>query len=373
MDLNAYLPAPKKKEARVEQKAAAKKAKGKKPGGWSEDPFDLTPLSKAKGDVQIRIASTRYRDLVIQRGRITAALAGGVMKTSIDELKLADGIVGATATLDASGKVAALNYQISVAGIQSRPLLKAFADMDRLSGKADFEAKGKARGGNQKELVGSLNGDGRFKFLDGAIHGINLAAALRKVKTLGLGSSENEKTDFAELSASFVIKNGVLDNRDFKMLAPLIRLSGEGLVLMPLRTIDYQVEAKLVASLKGQGGGDALAGLPIPIRLRGPWDNVAYKVDWKSVFSLAAKDPTRLKNMPKDLRQMGKNFGVALPVSKIPGTEKLGEFFKNIPGLSKDKGAPETSKTEPSGKQPEQEKAPSVPDPLKSLKGLFGK
>lgn len=116
-----------------------------------------------------------------------------------------------------------------------------------------------------------------------------------------------------------------------------------------------------------------MAGLPIPIRLQGPWDNVAYKVDWKSVFSLAAKDPTRLKNMPKDLRQMGKNFGVALPVPKIPGTEKLGEFFKNIPGLSKDKGALETPKTEPSGKQPEQEKAPSVPDPLKSLKGLFGK
>jgi AsmA protein len=295
------------------------------------------------------------------------------MKTSIDELKLADGTVGATATLDASGKVAALNYQISVAGIQSRPLLKAFADMDRLSGKADFEAKGKARGGNQKELVGSLNGDGRFKFLDGAIHGINLAAALRKVKTLGLGSSEKEKTDFAELSASFVIKNGVLDNRDFKMLAPLIRLSGEGLVLMPPRTIDYQVEAKLVASLKGQGGGDALSGLPIPIRLQGPWDNLAYKVDWKSVFSDAAKDPERLKNMPEDLRQMGKNFGVDMPISEIPGTGKLSDVIKSVPGLSEGKGAPETSKTEPSGKQPEQEKALSVPDPLKSLKGLFGK
>lgn len=373
MDLNAYLPPQKKKKARVEKKAAAKKGEQKKPGGWSEDPFDLTPLSKAKGDVQVKIGPTRYRDLVIQRGRMTAALAGGVMKTSIDELKLADGSVGATATVDASGKVAALNYQISVAGVQSRPLLKAFAGTDRLSGKAEFEARGKARGGNQKELVESLNGDGRFKFLDGAIHGINLAAALRKAKTLGLGSSEKEKTDFAELSASFVIKNGVLDNRDFKMLAPLIRLSGEGLVPMPPRTINYQVQAKLVASTKGQGGSDALAGLAIPIRLQGPWDNVAYKVDWKSVFSLAAKDPARLKNMPKDLRQMGKNFGVPLLVPKIPGTKKLGDIFKNIPGLSRDKGAPETSKTEPSGEKPEQEKAPSVPDPLKSLKGLFGK
>ena len=373
MDLNAYLPPEKKKKAKVKKRATAKKAEQKKPGGWSEEPFDLTPLSKTNGDVQVKIASVRYRDLVIQSGRMAATLAGGILKTSIDELKLADGTVSASATLDGSGSGAAIDYQISVAGVQSRPLLKAFAGTDRLSGKALFEAKGKAKGGNQKELVESLNGNGRFKFLDGAIHGINLAASLRKVKTLGFGGSEKKKTDFAELSGSFVIKQGVLDNRDFKILAPLVRLGGEGLVSMPPRTIDYQIEAKLVASLKGQGGGDAMAGLPIPIRLKGPWDSVDYKVDWKSFFGLAAKDPARLKNMPADLRQMGKKFGVPLTVPKIPGTEKLGEVFKNIPGLSKDKGAPETSKTEPSGKQPEQEKAPSLPDPLKSLKGLFGK
>ena len=95
---------------------------------------------------------------------------------------------------------------------------------------------------------------------------------------------------------------------------------------------------------------------------------VDYKVDWKSFFSLAAKDPARLKNMPADLRDMGKNFGVPLTVPKIPGSEILGGVLEKIPGFSTGKKAPELS-----GEQPKQEKAPSETDPLKSLKGLFGR
>jgi AsmA protein len=392
MDLNSYLPPSKDKDTKGKKKAARKpkKTAAKEPAGWSEEPLDLTPLSKAKGDIKVKIAATRYGDLLIKHGLITAALAGGVLKTSIDELKLAEGTIGANATLGASGQTATVEYQISVAGVEARPLLKTFAGTDRLSGKAEFEAKGKARGRNQKELVKSLNGDGRFKFLDGAIHGINLAAALRKTQTLGFGDTKAEKTDFAELSGSFVIKNGVLDNRDFKMLAPVIRLAGQGVVPMPPRTIDYQVEAKLVPSLKGQGGQDAIAGLPIPIKLTGPWENVAYKVDWKSVFSAAAKDPTRLKNMPEELRNIGKNFGAEFPVPK-----KFSDVIGSVPGLSKGKDAQDQSagaatqggagsavdqlkgliqpKTEPSTEEPKEEKAPSVPDPVKSLKGLFGR
>ncbi len=372
MDLNAYLPPPKKKDTGADQKADVNKAGADKRKGWSEEPLNLTLLSGKKADVQLKVASIRYRDLVIQQGRVTTVLDRGVLKTSIDELKLAEGAVGATLTVDASDQSAALDYTVSVKGVEARPILKVFAGTDRLSGTTEFQTKGQAKGRSQKELVGSLNGNGQFKFLNGAIHGINLAAALRRAKTLGLGGSESEKTDFAELSGSFVIKNGVLENRDLKMLAPLVRLTGEGLVPVPPQTIDYKVEAKLVASLEGQGGQDALAGLPIPIRIQGPWDKIEYNADWKSVFSLAAKDPARLKNMPKDMRQMSENLGVKMPIPKVPGIEKPGAVLENIPGLSKDKGVLEKSKPAPAGDDPKKEKGPAS-TPLDSIKGLFGK
>ena len=356
-NLNAYLPAP-----AAGKKAPAKSKTGKqRPSGWSEEPLDLSPLSKANGDVDVKIGTIRYKDLLIQSGRIRVSIANGVLTTSVEQLKLAEGTISATAKIDASKPAAVLDYQASITGVEARKLLKTFADNDRLSGKANFQAKGKARGRNQKELVESLNGDGKFKFIDGAIHGINLAAPLRKAKTLGIGASgsEAQKTDFAELSGSFTIKNGLLENRDFKMLAPLIRLSGAGVVPLPPQQVDYLVTAKLVASIKGQGGGDALAGLPIPIKVKGPWSNVGYGVDWKSVFSKAALDPERLKNMPTDLRESAKGFGVDLPAMKIPGTEFLKGLFQ--------------PKQEQPVEQTKEQEAPAAPDPLKSLRGLFGK
>ncbi len=389
-NLNAYLPAP-----AAEKKAPAKPKTGKqRPGGWSEEPLDFSPLSKANGDIDVKIGTIRYKDLLIQNGRIRVSIANGVLTTSIEQLKLAEGTISATAKIDASKPAAVLDYQASITGVEARKLLKTFADNDRLSGKANFQTRGKARGRTQKELVESLNGDGRFKFIDGAIHGINLAATLRKAKTLGIGASggEAQKTDFAELSGSFTIKNGLLENRDFKMLAPLIRLSGTGVVPLPPQQVDYLVTAKLVASIKGQGGGDALAGLPIPIKVKGPWSNVGYGVDWKSVFSKAMLDPERLKNMPTDLRDSAKGFGVDLPALKMPGTEGI---FKGIPGLPQGSGSQEgPTAAKPSGEtgsaveqlkgliqpkqeqpveQPKEQEAPVAPDPLKSLKGLFGK
>jgi AsmA protein len=250
----------------------------------------------------------------------------------VEQLKLAEGTISATAKIDASKPVAVLDYQASITGVEARKLLKTFADNDRLSGKAAFQAKGKARGRNQKELVESLNGDGKFKFLDGAIHGINLAATLRKAKTLGVGASagETQKTDFAELSGSFTIKNGLLENRDFKMLAPLVRLSGKGIVPLPPQQVDYLVTAKLVASVKGQGGSDE-----------------------------------RLKNMPTDLRESAKGFGVELPALGIPGSELLKGLFQ-----PKQQPAEQTKEQEaPAAPEPSPE---PLPDPLKSLKGLFG-
>jgi AsmA protein len=342
----------------------------------------------------VEVVSLTYRDLLFEKGVATVNLAGGVMTAKLDGLQAADGTVSADATLDASQPVAALVYHATAAGVQARPMMTSLTGNDRLSGTADFEASGEARGRNQKELVESLNGDGQFKFLDGAIHGINLAATLRNAKTLGFGGSGDaaEKTDFAELSGTYTIKNGVLENSDFKMLAPLLRLKGEGLVPMPPREVDYDVEATLVATLEGQSGKEGLTGLPIPISITGPWEKPSYSVDWARVFQEAALDPERLKNMPDDLRDLGKDLGVDLA---IPGVEEgsLGDALKAVPGLSGDSKSGEEAATSsegsldvlkqlaPKSEEPAaevgggqaQEPAPAPEDSLKKgLKGLFG-
>ncbi len=395
LDLDAYLPPPAKGPAGQPAGQPAAPAQG-----WSTEPFDLAPLAQVDADLRIETGPVKYRGLVIERSRIVALLKDAALTATVEELVLAGGRVGAALALDASGAAAALSYQVNVDGVQAKPVLKALADNDRLSGTMQFATRGQARGRNQLELVSSLNGDGSLTFLDGAIAGINLAAALRKARTLGFDAAagERQKTDFAELGGTFTITNGVIDNRDFKMLAPLVRVLGAGLVPMPPRTIDYRVEAKLVASLAGQGGKDALAGLSIPIHVTGTWDNPSYNVDYASMLRQAALDPERLANMPSDLMGMAEGLGIPLKLPTLPsGGETggvggaigaaIGGALGVLPGGSSGEQAtapapapaPGTTTEGSSGgllgtleqilkpKEPQEE-----PAPLKMLKGLFG-
>ncbi|HYB10488.1 MAG TPA: AsmA family protein [Alphaproteobacteria bacterium] len=374
-DLNAYLP-PENKSAAPQPKGAAPAAPGaapsaQQPSGWSTEPLDLSALHNANGQVLVQLAGIGYRDLSISQGQIKSTLKDGVLKLTVEKLALAQGTITSDATLDGSGPAAKLDYQATVNNVQALPLLKTFADTSRLSGTMNFQTNGKASGKSEKELVETLNGAGQFKITDGAIHGINLAATLRQAGTLGLSNSANEKTDFAELSGTFTIKDGVVDNRDMQMLAPVIRLTGAGTVPMPPQTVDYAVEAKLVGTLQGQGGAQSLDGLPIPIKITGSWNNPNYQVDWKSVFTEMAKDPSRMKNLPANLQGAAKGFGVNVPGAAAGGA--TGGILNSIPGLAPPPSSTGGSTAQPSG-QPAQ---PSGQQPSNSpvqnvIKGLFG-
>src|SRR5262249_50231933 len=159
----------------------------------------------------------------------------------------------------------------------------------------------------------SLNGTGTFKVTDGAIYGINLAHALRQVGTLGLGDSPTEKTDFAELDGTYVIKDGILTNLDLKMLAPLFRVTGTGTISLPPQTAASALQAKRGATTQGKGGKDALEGVPIAVKVTGPWSSPSYKIDWKGLFQGIASDPEKIKNLPADLGGVAKGLGVNLP------------------------------------------------------------
>ena len=403
LDVDAYLP-PAQEQGAEEQGAANAGAGGNGEAvggaqGWSEEPLDLGALHRANGAVKIATGPVTYRGLTVAKSLATLLLEGGVAKLDLRELQLAEGSIAAAATVDGSGKDAALDYSATIQGVQAKPLLTAFGGIDWLSGTMNVTTRGKASGQSQKQLVEALDGDGTIQFLDGAVEGVNIAETLRNAQNLNFGGDGGgaQKTDFSELSGSFVITDGVVDNRDFKMLAPLVRLSGAGQVPMPPQTVDYGVEAKLVASLEGQGGDDALAGLPIPIRIQGTWSDPSYDIDWQSVFQAAALDPARLATMPDSLKDAAKGFGVDLPLPDgLPGAEGLGEglgeTLKGVtgdgeaapggatgaldglqklidPGAAED--APPAAESEP---QPEPQAQPEdlIEKPLDAVKGLFG-
>ena len=75
------------------------------------------------------------------------------------------------------------------------------------------------------------------------------------------------------------------------MKSPFLRLSGAGDIDIGGGQMNYVARASVVASSAGQGGQglDQLQGLTVPVRVTGPFENLAYKIEVGSMVSDAAK------------------------------------------------------------------------------------
>jgi len=158
----------------------------------------------------------------------------------------------------------------------------------------------------------ALAGSARVDLKDGAVKGINIAEVLRKAKSALRGeqaqaANQAEKTDFSEFSASFAIKNGVAHNEDLEVKAPLFRITGRGDIDVGNSRIDYVTKVAVVATTQGQGGAELaeLRGLSVPVHLTGPFDNLAYKVNYGAVAADLAKSRVgeKLKGKVEERRE----------------------------------------------------------------------
>ena len=307
LDLNPYLPPPAEgKAANKGEKAAL--AKGA-PADWSDEPIDLSGLKAANVDFDLTVGGIRVQDVKVGRSALAVSLKDGLLVADLKDLNLYDGTGKGKITVDGRGKVPAVKKSFTMEGISAEPLLTDAAKFDRLEGTGQFEISVSTRGKSERAMVQALNGTGAVKFIDGAIKGISLAAMVRNLKSAFApgGSGDTQKTDFAELSGTFRIDNGILRNNDLKLLNPLIRLAGAGTSDLPKRTVDYRVEPKVVGSLKGQGAEGEAKGVMVPVIIKGPWHDLKYRPDLASLVGDVAKDPAKaLEGAKETLKDSGK-------------------------------------------------------------------
>lgn len=294
LDVTPYLGAADEGAAGSEQDTSGDGGGGE-PAGWSEDPIDLSGLKAANADISISTAGLKVNEIEIGQSALAILLEGGRLTANLTEMQLYGGNGTGQVVADGSGETPAVAAKFDLSGVEAEPLLIDAAQMDRLSGTLDGNLNVTSSGGSQKALVSALNGTSAFKFTNGAIQGVNIASMFRNISLDAItGSfSEAEKTDFAELSGSFQITNGIARNTDLLMQAPVLRMTGEGDIAMPTRTIDYLIKPKLVGTLEGQGGDAAPPGLTIPVRIQGSWDDPSYQPDMEAVLKGIA-DPSKL-------------------------------------------------------------------------------
>ncbi len=336
-------------------------------GGSEGLPMDTLRKFNAKGT--LNIGSLIISNAKLKNVKLGLDANGGKIKLSPLSANLYKGSYNGTVNLDATGSQPAINASSALNGVQVAPLLTDLTGKSKIDGTLIGKININAVGGDANAIKKTLNGTTDLKFTNGALLGVNIAKIIRegKAKLTGqtlLPSDEPVKTDFSELSATTVIKNGLVTNPDFLMKSPFIRITGKGNANLVSEAIDYGVVATVVGSGKGQGGEDLadLEGIDIPVKVTGTFSDMKYRPDLGGVAK-AKVDQELDKQKEKIQEKAAEKLEKILP-GKLKG---LGGLL----GGGEEKAA-EGTEAAPAEKQvaPAETKKPE--DQVKEkLKGLF--
>jgi AsmA protein len=280
LNVDRYLPKESAQPAPAAQPAAEKE---------TDTPIDLSFLKDLNASGKLQIGALQVRGLKLANVRADVKAANGRMDVAPHSASLYEGAVAGELTLQADGNRIALKETLS--GIAIGPLLRDTAKTDRLEGKGDLAldvtGSGKTVGAMKKTLAGTA----KVNLKDGALKGIDIAAALRKTDlSLRRRPASAERTDFSELSASFAIKDGVARNEDLDLKSPLVKAGGRGAIDIGNSRLDYSFKAALVGTSK----------VTVPVRVSGPFAEPDYEINYGAVAADMAK--TKVGSRVRDVR-----------------------------------------------------------------------
>jgi AsmA protein len=338
LNVDRYRPA-----GKAEQKPAEPKPAG------PEQPIDLSALKPLDLNGSLRVGALQANNVKASNVRVDIRAKGG--KLTIDPLSanLYEGSTRGAIGVDANSN--RFTVKQTMTGISIGPLLRDAAQKDVLEGKGSITLDLATQGNLVSAMKKAVGGKAQLALRDGAVKGIDLAGAVRNVKSKFGGkdaegaAARTEQTDFSELTASFEIRNGVARSDDLSLKSPFLRVTGAGEVDIGQDSLDYTVKTSIVGSMAGQGGKELgeLKGFTIPVRVYGPYAALRYKVQMSQMFG-------------------GKEqLDAAKQTAKEAAKGKLQELLGGPPAAQPEGG--QAQPAAPTGKPEEELK--------KKLKGLF--
>lgn len=325
IDLDRYLPpAGEKKASEGKKEAEAKKAKP-----------DYRPLRKLILNGTIKVGKLKVKGATLQDILVKVQGAGGLFHLDPLSLKMYQGNLDSKGSFDVRQDTPKGKMDLHAKGIQVAPLLKDVMKKDILEGTAKADVSLSMSGDEPDKIKRTLNGKGDVLFTNGAIVGIDLAGMVRNVtSTFGIGqkTQTKPKTDFSELDAPFTITNGVVHTPNTSMQSPLLRVLAAGDADLVHETLNFRVEPKFVATLKGQGDVTKHSGITVPVLVTGTFSSPKFRPDLKGLLQETIKKGI---GQPSELKKLipGQSTGQGAGQTEGTGSveQKAKELLKGLP------------------------------------------
>ncbi|MCK4767322.1 MAG: AsmA family protein, partial [Desulfobacula sp.] len=286
IDLDRYLPEPPAKEE-TSGTGGTTPSKKAEPAESSKKKTDYGPLRKLVLDGKVKVGKLKAHGAIVENVDVRILAKNGIITIDPLGLNLYQGSIASKVELNVQKSNPRTKVTLDAKGIQAGPLMKDALQKELIEGTLKTNIGLSMTGETPDMIKQTLTGQGEVLFTDGAVIGIDLANAVRNVKSSfggGEQPAEKPRTDFAELKIPFTARNGLVNTNGAALISPLIRVLVTGKTDLVKELLDLRVEPKFVASLKGQGDTEQRSGLMVPVLITGSFSDPKIRPDLKGML-----------------------------------------------------------------------------------------
>ena len=243
-----------------------------------EIPTGMIRALNAKGKFTMEQAT--LSGIVFENLELGLNSANGKLRLHPISAEMFDGAYNGDIRVDASGDEPAISVDEKIVDVQLSSLAKAMYDVENVSGTINGSFVLSGRGVDLDAIRRDLDGNISFVLADGEWQGKDIWYELRKARASLKQETPPEprlpaRTEFSSVSASGVVTNGVMENRDFLAELPFLRLTGAGKVDFVEASLDYRMDASVIESPEFAGEVSAaelkdFTSVVIPLKISGP-------------------------------------------------------------------------------------------------------
>lgn len=278
-----------------------------------------------------QIKKTHWKNL-----QLVAKAKNGAVNFNPVKLQGYGSTINSKINIKATKKDASLSVKLSVKDVKSGELLKDFMSVKKLQGLTSINVNITSKGIKLSQLKQNLNGAGKFKLKEGIIKGFDLEYEIDKLQSKIKGNTAPVtpsplQTKFTNLSASVVIKNGIIHNKDLRAATPFTRVIGKGDINVPNEKLNYVATVKLTNSrdIKSHKSFEKMNSIPLDIHIRGTFDQPEVKADFNKALKVLVNKKLN-KQKQKLQKKVDSKKQQAKEKVKKELKKKLGDKLKNL-------------------------------------------
>lgn len=237
-------------------------------------PIEVMRTVQARGE--LKFGRAQFSGLTLTNAAFALNAANGAAQLT-PSAELYGGRFSGDIRVQVDGDAARMNVVQNLDDVNLAALGQDLLGSQDITGTGDVRLDLVTQGQNLGEMRRDLDGDVSFSVADGSIEGIDLWFELRRARARLSGDTLPERGDaarrttFSSLSASGVVEDALLTNRDLNGRLDFMTIDGTGTVNLLDDTINFDLVATMIDGPVLQSDPEMVryAGSKLPLRVTG--------------------------------------------------------------------------------------------------------